>query len=154
MQDLTALFEPVIQSMGYELVGIEFQGSTQHGTLRVYIDHENGIGVDDCVAISHQISGILDVEEPIQQTYDLEVSSPGINRPLFKAKDYEQFSGHTAKIKMAVALDGRKNFKGVLQGVIDSKAVQIMVDNESYELQISDIAKANLVDEINSIRNS
>lgn len=148
MRDLTALFEPVIQSMGYQLVGIEFQGSTQHGTLRVYIDHENGIGVDDCVAISHQISGILDVEEPIQQAYDLEVSSPGINRPLFKAQDYEQFIGHSAKIKMAVALDGRKNFKGVLQGVTDSKTVQIMIDNESYELPISDIATANLVDEI------
>ncbi|TDJ26672.1 MAG: ribosome maturation factor RimP [Gammaproteobacteria bacterium] len=134
--------------MGYELVGIEFQGSTQHGTLRVYIDHENGIGVDDCVAISHQISAILDVEEPIQQAYDLEVSSPGINRPLFKAQDYEQYLGHSAKIKMAVPLNGRRNFKGVLQGVIDSRSVQIMVDNEGYDLPISDIAKANLVDEI------
>lgn len=148
MQDLTELFEPVIQSMGYELVGIEFQGSTQHGTLRVYIDHENGIGVDDCVAISHQISAILDVEEPIQQAYDLEVSSPGINRPLFKAQDYEQYLGHSAKIKMAVPLNGRRNFKGVLQGVIDSRSVQIIVDNEGYDLPISDIAKANLVDEI------
>ena len=147
MQDLTELFEPVIQSMGYELVGIEFQGSTQHGTLRVYIDHENGIGVDDCVAISHQISAILDVEEPIQQAYDLEVSSPGINRPLFKAQDYEQYLGHSAKIKMAVPLNGRRNFRGVLQGVIDSRSVQIMVDNEGYDLPISDIAKANLVDE-------
>jgi len=147
VQDLTALFEPVIQSMGYELVGIEFQGSTQHGTLRVYIDHENGIGVDDCAAISRQVSAILDVEEPIQQAYDLEVSSPGINRPLFKVRDYEQFSGHCARIKMAVPLDGRKNFKGVLQGVTDSKSVQIMVDNEDYELPISDIAKANLVGE-------
>ncbi len=148
MQDLTELFEPVIQSMGYELVGIEFQGSTQHGTLRVYVDHEKGIGVDDCVAISHQISAILDVEEPIRQAYDLEVSSPGINRPLFKAQDYEQYSGHSAKIKMAVPLNGRKNFKGVLQGVIDSRSVKIMVDNEGYDLPISDIAKANLVDEI------
>jgi len=148
VQDLTELFEPVIRSMGYELVGIEFQGSTQHGTLRVYIDHEKGIGVDDCVAISHQISAILDVEEPIQQAYDLEVSSPGINRPLFKAQDYEQYSGHSAKIKMAVPLNGRRNFKGVLQGVIDSRSVKIMVDNEGYDLPISDIAKANLVDEI------
>jgi len=148
VQDLTELFDPVIRSMGYELVGIEFQDSTQHGTLRVYIDHENGIGVDDCVAISHQISAILDVEEPIQQAYDLEVSSPGINRPLFKAQDYEQYSGHSAKIKMAVPLNGRRNFKGVLQGVIDSRSVQIMVDNEGYDLPISDIAKANLVDEI------
>lgn len=147
MRDLTSLLEPVIQSMGYELVGIEFQGSIQHGTLRVYIDHEKGIGVDDCATISHQISAILDVEEPIQQAYDLEVSSPGIDRPLFKARDYEQFSGRAAKIKMAVPLNGRKNFKGVLQGVIDSRRVQIMVDNEGFELPISDIAKANLINE-------
>ena len=147
MRDLTSLFEPVIQSMGYELVGIEFQGSTQHGTLRVYIDHEKGIGVDDCATISQQISAILDVEEPIQQAYDLEVSSPGIDRPLFKAGDYEQFTGRLAKIKMAVPLNGRRNFKGVLQGVIDSRRVQIMVDNEGHELPIADIAKANLINE-------
>jgi len=71
VRDLMALFEPVIQSMGYELVGVEFQGSEQHGTLRVYIDHEDGIGVEDCATISHQISAILDVEEPIRQAYDL-----------------------------------------------------------------------------------
>jgi len=148
VRDLTALFEPVIQSMGYELVGVEFQGSTQHGTLRVYIDHENGIGVEDCARISQQISAILDVEEPIPQAYDLEVSSPGLNRPLFKASDYERFSGCPAKIKMAIAVDGRKNFKGILQGIRQSKTVQIMVDNESYELLISDIAKANLIAQV------
>ena len=148
MQDLSALFEPVIQSMGYELVGVEFQGSVQHGTLRVYIDHENGIGVDDCVAISRQISAILDVEEPIQQAYDLEVSSPGLNRPLFKPADYELFTDRLVKIKMAVPADGRRNFKGVIQGVKQSKIVQVMVDNESYELLINDIAKANLINKI------
>jgi len=148
VQDLTALFEPVIQSMGYELVGVEFQGSVQHGTLRVYIDHENGIGVDDCVAISQQISAILDVEEPIQQAYDLEVSSPGLNRPLFKPADYELFTDRMVKIKMAVPVDGRRNFKGVIQGVKQSKIVQVMVDNESYELLINDIAKANLISKI------
>jgi len=148
VRDLTELFEPVIQSMGYELVGVEFQGSVQHGTLRVYIDHEDGIGVEDCATISHQISAILDVEEPIRQAYDLEVSSPGLNRPLFKPGDYEQFSGCPVKIKMAVALEGRRNFKGVIQGVKQSKTVLIMVDNESYELLISDIAKANLIGNI------
>jgi len=148
VQDLSALFEPVIQSMGYELVGVEFQGSVQHGTLRVYIDHENGIGVDDCAAISQQISAILDVEEPIQQAYDLEVSSPGLNRPLFKPADYELFINRLVKIKMAVPVDGRRNFKGVIQGVKQSKIVQVMVDNESYELLINDIAKANLISKI------
>ena len=145
MRDLSALFEPVIQSMGYELVGTEFQGSAQHGTLRVYIDHENGIGVDDCAAISHQISAILDVEEPIQQAYDLEVSSPGLNRPLFKSADYEQFTDRLVKIKMAVPVEGRRNFKGVIQGVKQSRTVEVMVDGENYELLISDIAKANLI---------
>ena len=145
MRDLTALFEPVIESMGYQLVGVEFHGSVQHGTLRIYIDHEKGIGVEDCATISRQISAILDVEEPIQQAYDLEVSSPGLNRPLFKPGDYEQFSGCPVIIKMAVAFEGRRNFKGVIQGVKQSKTVQIMVDNEYYELLISDIAKANLI---------
>lgn len=145
MQDLTALFEPVVESMGYELVGVEFQRGDGHGTLRVYIDHEQGIGVDDCVAISHQISAILDVEEPIRQAYDLEVSSPGIERPLFKLDDFARFSGKTAKIRLAVAQQGRKNFRGRLQGVIDSKLVTIEVDGEEFDLPYADIARANLV---------
>ena len=144
MQDLTALFEPVVESMGYELVGVEFHGSEHHGVLRVYIDSANGITVDDCAAVSHQISALLDVEDPIAQAYDLEVSSPGINRPLFKRSDYERFSGEKAKIKLAVALDGRRNFSGVLQGVDDENCVVIDVDNEVFKLPLQNIAKANL----------
>lgn len=142
------MIEPVIQSMGYEFVGIEFNGGSQHSTLRIYIDREDGVSIDDCAAISHQISGILDVEEPIQQAYDLEISSPGVDRPLFNQEDYERFAGRMAKIKMAVALDGRKNFKGELQGVSQSRYVKIKVDDEGYELPLSDIAKANLIGEI------
>ena len=148
MRDLAQLFEPVIESMGYELVGVEFNAGGGHGTLRVYIDREQGVSLDDCAAISHQVSGILDVEEPIQQAYDLEISSPGIDRPLFKLADFERFSGEMAKIKLAVGLDGRKNFKGRLQGVADSKQVSIEVDGERFDLPYADIAKANLVGEI------
>ena len=148
MQDLAQLFEPVIETMGYELIGVEFERGGGHGTLRVYIDRENGVTLDDCAAISHQISGILDVEEPIQQAYDLEISSPGIDRPLFKLADFERFAGQTAKIKLAVALQGRKNFKGELQGVADSKWVSIKVDGEVFELPFADIARANLVGEL------
>lgn len=144
MQDLTALFEPVVESMGYELVGLEFHGSEHHGVLRVFIDHENGITVDDCAAVSRQVSAVLDVEDPISQAFDLEVSSPGINRPLFKLADYEKYSGSKAKIKLAVALDGRKNFNGDLQGV-DNNHVLITVDNETYKLPFQDIAKAHLI---------
>jgi len=147
VQDLTPLFEPVVESMGYELVGVEFQGAGGHGTLRVYIDREQGVSLDDCAAISHQISGILDVEEPIKQAYDLEISSPGIDRPLFKLVDFERFAGRTAKIKLAVDLEGRKNFKGRLQGVADARMVIIEVDGEEFYLPFADIARANLVGE-------
>ena len=148
MRDLTQLFEPVVESMGYELVGVEFQGAGHHGTLRVYIDRDSGVSVDDCAAISHQISGILDVEEPIKQAYDLEISSPGIDRPLFKLADFERFSGRKAKIKLAVGQQGRKNFKGELRGVADSKWVKIEVDGETYDLTYADNARAHLVGDI------
>jgi len=145
VRDFSKLFEPVVESMGYELIGVEFQSAGTHGTLRVYIDRDSRVSLDDCAAISHQISGILDVEEPIQQAYDLEVSSPGIDRPLFKLSDFERFAGRMAKIKLAVGQLGRKNFKGELQGVADSKLVTIEVDGEVYDLPYADIAKANLV---------
>lgn len=148
MQDLTALFEPVVESMGYELVGIEFHSSEHHGVMRVFIDHEKGITVDDCAKVSRQISAVIDVEDPIEMAFDLEVSSPGINRPLFKLSDFEKFSGKTAKIKLGVALNGRKNFSGVLQGIDEDQQVIIDVDNEIYELPYPDIAKANLVKQI------
>ena len=148
MRDLTELFEPVVEAMGYELVGVEFNAAVTHGTLRVYIDREAGVSLDDCAAISHQISGMLDVEEPIAQAYDLEISSPGIDRPLFKLADFERFAGQVAKIKLAVAQQGRKNFKGRLQGVADSNRISIEVDGELFELPHADIARANLVGEI------
>ncbi len=142
------MFEPVIEAMGYELVGVEFTGGGKHGTLRVYIDREGGVSLDDCAAISHQISGILDVEEPIRQSYDLEISSPGIDRPLFKLDDYQRFAGRTAKVRLAVAQLGRKNFTGRLRGVADPALVQIEVDGQVFNLPFADIARANLVGEI------
>lgn len=147
MQDLTPPFEPVVVSMGYELVGVEFLGAGGYGTLRVYIDREQGVSLDDCAAISHQISGILDVEEPIKQAYDLEISSPGIDRPLFKLADFERFTGKTAKVKLALARGGRKNFKGRLQGVTDDGMIIVEVDGEKFQLPFADIARANLVGE-------
>ncbi len=147
MRDLTDLIQPVVESMGFELVGVEFHASDHHGVLRVYIDHEKGITVDDCADVSRQISALLDVEDPIVQAFDLEVSSPGINRPLFKQADYVRFSGLKAKIKLAVALDGRKNFSGVLQGMKNSH-VLISVDDEIFELPYQDIARAKLIGQI------
>ena len=148
MRDLAQMFEPVVESMGYELVGVEFNAGGGHGTLRVYIDREQGVSLDDCAEISHQLSGILDVEDPIKQAYDLEISSPGIDRPLFKLADFERFSGQMAKIKLLVGVDGRKNFKGRLQTVSDEKSIGIEVDGELFQLPFADIARANLVGDI------
>jgi ribosome maturation factor RimP len=103
--------------------------------------------VEDCAAVSRQVSALLDVEDPIEQAYDLEVSSPGINRPLFQQADYISYSGQKAKIRLAVPLNGRKNFNGVLQGV-ENDTVLIDVDNEIFELPFHDIAKANLIGQI------
>ena len=141
-------FALCVRVRALELVGVEFVGGGGHGTLRVYIDRDEGVSIDDCASISHQISGILDVEEPIKQAYDLEISSPGIDRPLFKLADFERYAGSTAKIKMAVGVDGRKNFKGRLQGVADAKMVEIEVDGEVFSLPHADIARANLVGEL------
>lgn len=130
--------------MGYELVGVEFSSSEHHGHMRVFIDHENGIGLDDCTKVSHQLSGLLDVEDPVQVAFDLEVSSPGLNRPLFKITDYEKYIGEKIKLKLAIPLNNRRNFKGTIAAV-EGDVVELDVDNERFKLSFNSIAKANLV---------
>ena len=138
-----ALFEPAITALGYELVGVEYQ----QGLLRIYIDSENGITADDCGKVSHQVSGILEVEDPIREQYSLEVSSPGLDRPLYTAEDFARFAGSKAKIRTRMPIEGRRNYKGMLHGV-DNDHVLIDVDNEEYRLPLNEIEKANLVPEI------
>jgi ribosome maturation factor RimP len=138
------LILPVIEGLDYEFVGAQF-GQTESGnTLRVFIDHENGIGVDDCAKVSEQLSAVLDVEEPISGRYVLEVSSPGLDRPLFDEDDFSRFVGQTVKVKTAVPQLGRRRFKGPLREVRDGVAV-VEVDGEPYELPIHDIDEANIV---------
>lgn len=138
------MFLPIVESMGYELVGVEFNSSELHGHLRVYIDKEGGITLDDCTAVSHQLSAMLDVEDPVQVAFDLEVSSPGLNRPLFKLQDFEKYTGNQVKIKLTIPLNNRRNFKGKIVAV-EKDTVQVEVDNELFQLPFSSIAKANLV---------
>ena len=141
---LSNLFEPVIESMAYELVGVELTGSGNGTILRIYIDAENGITVDDCQAVSYQVSGILDVEDPLQGHYTLEVSSPGLDRPLVKPEHFEQFTGELVKIRSTEAVLGRKNFKGILES-FDGEYLYVAVDNEVYEIPFDIVEKANLV---------
>ena len=141
---LNDMFEPVIESMAYELVGVELTGSGNGTILRIYIDAENGITVDDCQAVSYQVSGILDVEDPLQGHYTLEVSSPGLDRPLVKPEHFEQFTGELVKIRSTEAVLGRKNFKGILES-FDGEYLYVAVDNEVYEIPFDIVEKANLV---------
>ena len=140
------LLEPVVTGMGYELVEIEYNPSTRHGVLRIYIDHEDGIQLDDCTDVSHQVSALLDVEDLIQGHYNLEVSSPGLDRPLTSIKDYQRFTGEIVKIKTGMAIDGRRNFKGRLCG-IEGDEINIECDGQQFYLPLASIEKARLVPE-------
>ncbi len=130
--------------LGYELVGVEYIKNGQHTVLRIYIDSEQGISIEDCERVSHQVSGILEVEDPISSTYSLEVSSPGYDRPLFKPKDFERFTGREAKLAMKLPIQGRRNFKGLLHGFSNGE-ILIEVDGEIYALPFTKLAKARLV---------
>lgn len=141
LKNLQQLLEPVAQSMGFELWGIEYISQGKDSILRIYIDGEEGVSVDDCAILSHQASGILDVEETITGMYTLEVSSPGLDRILFKLEHYIAYVGHTVKVKLRLPFDGRRNFKGLLKGVEEDEIV-IQVDNEEYVLPIDYIDKA------------
>jgi ribosome maturation factor RimP len=141
---LLEMVEPLVEALGYELVGIEYRSGARHGLLRVYIDQEQGIALDDCERVSHQLSALLDVEDPIDVPYDLEVSSPGLDRPLFRTRDFERFQGRRARIRMRVPQDGRRNFTGVLRGV-EGEQVVLEVDDEIVRLAFGEIDQARLV---------
>lgn len=141
---IEALIETPIESLGYVLVGVEYIKNGQETVLRIYIDSEQGISLEDCERVSHQVNGILEVEDPISSAYSLEVSSPGFDRPLFKQRDFEQFVGSQAKIAMKLPILGRRNFKGILHGFKEGN-ILIEVDGELYDLPFTKLAKARLV---------
>jgi len=141
---LTAMLRPAVEETGKELLGVEFISAGNHSVLRIFIDHENGIDVDDCAEVSRQVGAILDVEDPISSEYSLEVSSPGLDRPLFEKSQYEAVIDETVEVKISMPLNGRRKFKGKLVA-IENDSLIVMVDNEEYELVISNIDKAHLV---------
>jgi ribosome maturation factor RimP len=145
--NIQAIVEPVVTSLGYELVGAEFLMQGHSGLLRVYIDAEEGVQLNDCQRVSHQLSGVLDVEDVIKGKYQLEVSSPGLDRPLFTVEHFERFQGHKARLKLAVPLDGQRKFKGILKGVKNDQ-VLLEIDSEEVSLPLSAIDKANLIPDI------
>jgi len=141
------VIEPVVSGLGYQFVGAQFGQGENGQTLRVFIDTDNGVVVEDCVAVSKQLSAVLDVEDTIKSAYQLEVSSPGVDRPLFTGEQFEQQIKGVIKVKMIAAVDGRRNFKGQLLEV-KNEAVVVEVDGIDYALPIGDIEEAHLVAKI------
>ncbi|MEA3404147.1 MAG: ribosome maturation factor RimP [Pseudomonadota bacterium] len=146
-QKLEDLFKPAIESMGFELWAIEYMAAGRHSTLRVFVDKLGGINVDDCAAISRQLSAIMDVEDPISDRYMLEVSSPGLDRPLIKPEHFKRYEGKSVRVRAAIAILGRKKINGKLVKVTDEQ-IEVEVEGEIYEIPFDLIDKANLVVEI------
>ncbi len=116
-EHLVDLIEPIVEGLGYECVGIEYNPHPKHGLLRIYIDSENGILVEDCSKVSHQVSGIMDVEDPIQGNYHLEVSSPGEDRPFFKASQFERYIGSMVACVLYTPIAGRRKITAQIEKV-------------------------------------
>lgn len=144
-QQLVELLQPVVEAMGYEFWGLEYIAKGKDSVLRIFIDGESGVNVDDCAAVSRQVSGVMDVEDPITSEYNLEVSSPGLDRPLFTLEHFERYVGEFVDIKLRYAFEGRRKFKGKLVGIEDGEDIVVHVDNHEYLLPIDSIDKANLI---------
>ena len=146
-RQVLSLAEPLIESLatgeGCELVDLVYQREPQGWVLRVYLDRPGGVTIADCQAVSRQIGDVLEAKDVMRHAYNLEVSSPGLNRRLKKAADFERFAGQLVRIKMRVAVEGRKNFLGRLIGCTDG-LVSLDVDGASVQLALDTISKAHI----------
>jgi len=149
---LWLLAEPYVRDAGFDLIEVQYAREQRGMVLRLFIDRPTGegtngagrISVDDCERVSRDVSAALDVADKISQAYQLEVSSPGLDRPLRRERDFARFAGESARIRLAEGVEGRRNFTGTLRGAKDGR-VEIACDGRSYELPIDDIVRANLI---------
>ncbi len=144
---LRALLEPTVEAMGFELVHVELAGSGPGAVLRVYMDSPGGVTVDDCARVSEQLSAVLDVEDWIPGPYTLEVSSPGLDRPLVKREDFRRFAGRMVKVRLREPLAGQRNFTGCLVGMTDD-CVVLEVGGGRLDLAFDGIERARLVPQL------
>lgn len=146
IEELTEMLAPVVAGCDFTLWGIEFFQQGKHSVLRVFIDteRESGVSVDDCSMVSSQISGVLDVEDPIAGVYTLEVSSPGWDRLLFSADQYPRFMGEEVSMRLTAPLQGRRRLKGKMLRC-DENAVVVLVDEQEFTVPFVSIDKANIV---------
>lgn len=143
-QAIQSLIQPTVESLGFELWGVDYLAQGKHSRLTVFIDGENGVNVDDCATVSRQISALLDVEDPISGHYNLEVSSPGMDRPLYTLEQFERYVGHLVSVRLREPFEGRRKFQGALTGVEDDEVI-LRVDNEEFAFPIESVERAQVV---------
>jgi len=144
--ELRKLLEPAIERLGYELTDLEVRLSGKGGLVGLTIDKPDGIDLDDCEKVSHAMSALLDVEDPVPGNYNLEVSSPGLDRKLTKVEHFQRFEGETLKVTMRLPIEGRRRFRGKLLSSNEENIV-VEVDGESHSLPLTMIDTARLVPE-------
>lgn len=133
-EQLSELLSPVVTAIGYEWVGVEYHPNSVNALVRVYIDKADGITLEDCVAVNEQVSGILDVEDPIPGKYTLEISSPGLDRPLFNLADFEKFIDADVKLRLSRPIARQRNFKGKIISV--SNPLILIEEKDGKQTQI------------------
>jgi len=143
-EKIIARAEPLASALGMEIVDVNYVVEHGRRILRVYIDKPEGITVDDCADLSRSLSAALDDDDPIKESYNLEVSSPGLDRPLVKEKDFLRFVGHKAVIRTKSPIDGRKNFKVMLKGLEDGNVVVTDSEGRPWSIHMSNIDRARL----------
>lgn len=147
---LTNMLQPLVEDLGYEFVGLEYTGQSKNAVLRIYIDHKQGIDLDDCGRVSGEVAALLDVEDPISGQYNLEVSSPGLDRPLFTLEQCARFAGEQVQMTVFAPVEGRRKFKGRILSVTGD-TLNIDQDGAEIALDFSNIAKAWLVPDYDSL---
>ena len=143
-QSVTELIEPGLLAKGLELIDVEFKKEGKNWVLRIYIDREGGVTLEDCQKVSRLAGDLIEVEDVIEPVYTLEVSSPGLNRVLKKEKDFLKYSGKKINVQCHAPMGGRKKFTGILTDFID-QSIHLEVDGQQYTIPLSLVAKANLV---------
>ena len=144
------MLQPLVEDLGYEFVGLEHRSNPKNAVLAVYIDRPEGISLEDCERVSREVAALLDVEDPIAGHYSLEVSSPGLDRPLFTLEQFERFRGETVQLSAFAPVAGRRRFKGEILGTEGGK-VRLDQDGTEVELEMGNIAKARLVPDYESL---
>jgi len=147
-EQLLGLLEPAVEALGYELSDVELNLGHGRGVIRLFIDSDDGITLDDCAKVSHQVSGVLDVEDPIAGDYSLEVSSPGADRKLVKPEHFDRFAGSMVKVRLKRLVDGRRRLKGQLLGR-DGEQIQVRLDGKDVSVAMTEIEVARVVPDWN-----